>query len=98
MAIIGLTLALFTLFNSLRLSGFAPQIARVIEDKIGAEAISFGTWALFLASPTAAMAFPIENYDDWNIAVVLLSHAVGSGAVFLIAAWKCFATSRPLHR
>jgi hypothetical protein len=82
------TLAVFTLFNSLRFLAYVPQIAKTIKDRSGAEAISFGTWFLFLASHTSAMAYAIENQGDWKMATVFLGNAVGCVAILLIAGWK----------
>jgi hypothetical protein len=82
------TLALFTFFNSLRFLAYVPQIAKALKDRSGAEAISFGTWALFLASHASAMAYSIENQRDWKMAYLFLSNCLGCGAVLLIAAWK----------
>jgi hypothetical protein len=82
------TLAVFTFFNSVRVLAYVPQIAKAIKDQSGAEAISFGTWALFLASHASAMAYAIENQGDWKMASLFLSNAVGCGAILLIAAWK----------
>ena len=50
MAIADITLAAFTLCNSLRVVAYLPQIARAARDRSGAEAISVGTWGLFLVS------------------------------------------------
>src|SRR5262245_34569718 len=61
MTIADVTLAVFTFFNSLRFLAYVPQIAKAIKDQSGAEAISFGTWGLFLASHASAMAYAIEN-------------------------------------
>jgi hypothetical protein len=82
------TLALFTFFNSLRFLAYVPQIAKAIRDQSGAEAISFGTWALFLASHASAMAYAIENQRDWTMASLFLGNALGCGAILAIAAWK----------
>ena len=82
------TLAVFTFFNSLRFLAYVPQIARAVKDQSGAEAISFGTWGLFLASHASAMAYAIENQGDWTMASLFLSNAVGCCAILLIAAWK----------
>jgi hypothetical protein len=82
------TLAVFTLFNSLRFLAYVPQIAKTIKDRSGAEAISFGTWFLFLASHTSAMAYAIENQGDWKMASVFLGNALGCVAILLIAGWK----------
>ena len=59
MTVADATLAVFTLFNSLRFLAYVPQIIKAIKDQSGAEAISFGTWALFLASHLSAMAYAI---------------------------------------
>jgi hypothetical protein len=83
-----ITLAVFTFFNGLRFLAYAPQIAKAIKDQSGAEAISFGTWALFLASHASAMAYAIENQGDWTMASLFLVNALGCGAILLIAALK----------
>ena len=88
MTVADTTLAVFTLFNSLRFLAYVPQIAKAIKDQSGAEAISFGTWALFLASHASAMAYAIENQGDWKMAFLFLSNALGCGVILLIAAWK----------
>jgi hypothetical protein len=82
------TLAVFTLFNGLRFLAYVPQILRALKDQSGAEAISFGTWALFLMSHVSAMAYAIANQKDWTMAFLFLSNAVGCSAVLLIAGWK----------
>ncbi len=82
------TLAVFTFFNSLRFLAYVPQIVKAAKDQSGAEAISFGTWALFLASHASAMAYAIENQGDWKMASLFLSNALGCGTILLIAAWK----------
>jgi hypothetical protein len=85
MTVADATLAVFTLFNSLRFLAYVPQIAKAIKDQSGAEAISFGTWALFLASHLSAMAYAIVNQGDWTMAVLFLSNAVGCGVTLMIA-------------
>src|SRR4030081_710646 len=93
MTIADITLAVFTLFNSLRFLAYLPQIAKAIKDQSGAEATSFGTWGLFLASHASAMAYAIENQGDWKMASLCLSNALGCAATLAIAAWK-----PPRHR
>jgi len=88
MTVADTTLAVFTFFNSLRFLAYVPQIVKAAKDQSGAEAISFGTWALFLASHASAMAYAIENQGDWKMASLFLSNALGCGAILLIAAWK----------
>jgi quercetin dioxygenase-like cupin family protein len=75
-------------FNSLRFLACVPQIAKAIKDQSGAEAISFGTWTLFLPSHASAMAYAVENQGDWKMASLFLSNAPGCGTILPIAAWK----------
>ena len=82
------TLGIFTFFNSLRFLAYVPQIARVLRDNSGAEAISFGTWGLFLVSHTSAMAYAIENQGDWTMASVFLGNALGCATILVLAGWK----------
>ena len=82
------SLAVFTFFNSLRFLAYLPQIWKALRDQGGAEAISFGTWSLFLASHASAMAYAIENQGDWKMASLFLGNSVGCAAVLLVAAWK----------
>src|SRR6478735_3932593 len=88
MTVADVTLAVFTLFNTLRFLAYVPQIAKALKDQSGAEAISFGTWSLFLASHMSAMAYAIEKQGDWKMAPLFLSNALGCGTILLIAACK----------
>jgi hypothetical protein len=88
MTIADITLTAFTLCNSLRVVAYVPQIAKAARDRSGAEAISLGTWGLFLVSHASAMAYALVNQKDWTMASVFLSNAIGCGAILLIAAWK----------
>lgn len=89
MTIADITLTAFTLCNSLRLVAYVPQIAKAARNRSGAEAVSFGTWGLFLVSQVSAMAYALVNKADWTMASIFLGNAIGCGAVLLIAAWKC---------
>ena len=88
MTIADITLAAFTLTNSLRVLAYLPQIARASRDRGGAEAISFGTWGLFLVSHASAMAYALVNKQDWTMASMFLFNAAGCVAILAIAAWK----------
>jgi hypothetical protein len=88
MTLADITLAAFTLCNSLRVLAYVPQIAKAARDRGGAEAISFGTWGLFLVSHASAMAYALVNKEDWAMALVFLGNVIGCGAILLIAAWK----------
>jgi hypothetical protein len=78
----------FTVFNSFRFLAYLPQIAKAIKDQSGAEAISFGTWSLFLVSHASATAYAVENLGDWTMASLFLANVVGCGTILLIATWK----------
>ena len=88
MTIADITLAIFTLANSLRVFAYVPQIVKAARDRSGTEAISFGTWALFLVSHASALAYALVNKEDWTMASVFLSNALGCVAILSIAAWK----------
>ena len=88
MTLADITLAIFTLCNSLRVLAYVPQIARAAADRSGAEAISFSTWGLFLLSNTSAVAYALVNKADWTMATMFLANAVGCSTILLIGAWK----------
>jgi hypothetical protein len=83
-----ITLATFTLCNSLRVLAYVPQIAKVATDRRGVEAISFATWSLFLLSNTSAVAYAVVNRADWTMATVFVGNAVGCAIILLIGLWK----------
>jgi hypothetical protein len=88
MMIADITLAAFTLCNSLRVVAYVPQIAKALRDRSGAEAISFGTWSLFLVSHASAMAYAFVNKQDWTMASMFLFNAIGCCVILLVAGWK----------
>jgi len=88
MTVADITLAVFTFFNTLRFLAYIPQIAKAMRDQAGAQAISLGTWGLFLVSHLSAMAYALENQGDWSMATLFLSNALGCGLIILIAAVK----------
>jgi hypothetical protein len=88
MTIEDITFTAFTLCNSLRVVAYVPQIIKAATDRSGAQAISCATWGLFLASHASAAAYAFVNKEDWTMASVFLSNAIGCGAILLIAASK----------
>ena len=74
------TLTAFTLCNSLRVVAYFPQIATAVRDTSGAEAISFGTWGLFLVSHTSARAYAAVNQGDSGGDYAIL-FVIGAAAV-----------------
>jgi hypothetical protein len=85
MTVADVTRAVFGFFNGFRFLACVPQIAKAIKDQSGAEAISFGTWGLFLASHVSAMAYAVVNQGDWAMAFLFLGNALGCGMIILIA-------------
>lgn len=83
-----ITLAVFTLCNSLRVLAYLPQIAKAATDRNGVEAVSFATWGLFLFSNVSAIAYALVNKGDWVLAAMFLGNAVGCAAILLVGAWK----------
>jgi len=88
MTLADVTLAVFTLFNTLRFLAYVPQIARALKDHSGAQAISLGTWSLFLVSHLTAMAYAIVNQHDWTMAMLFLLNGMGCALIIAIAAVK----------
>jgi len=83
-----ITLAAFTLCNSLRVVAYVPQITRAARDSGGAQGVSFATWSLFLFSNVSAVAYALVNKGDWTMATMFLANALGCTAILLIGAWK----------
>jgi hypothetical protein len=88
MTVAEITFAAFTFCNSVRVVAYVPQIAKAATDQSGAQAISFTTWGLFLASNATAVAYALVNKADWIMASVFLANGIGCSAIILIAAWK----------
>jgi hypothetical protein len=88
MPLADVTLALFTLFNTLRFLAYVPQIARALKDRSGAQAISVGTWSLFLVSHLSAMAYATVNPHDGTMATLFLLNGLGCALITAIATVK----------
>ena len=88
MTVADLTLAVFTLFNTLRFLAYVPQITRALKDRSGAQAISLGTWSLFFVSHLSAMAYAIVNQRDWTMATLFLLNGMGCALIIVIATVK----------
>jgi hypothetical protein len=82
------TLAAFTLCNSVRVLAYLPQVLKAVRDDTGAKAISQITWWLFLASHLATAAYALVNKGDWAMGAIFLGNAAGSAAILLAAAWR----------
>ena len=83
-----ITLAIFTVCNSLRVLAYAPQIVKAAADRGGVEAISFMTWGLFLLSNVSGVAYALVNMVDWTMATMFVGNAAGCSIILGIGGWK----------
>jgi hypothetical protein len=88
MTLADLTLLAFTASNSVRVVAYLPQIWKAATDAHGAQAISFMTWALFLASHLTTAAYAIVNRADWMMAMIFLANGAGCLAILAVVAWR----------
>jgi hypothetical protein len=83
-----ITLALFTLFNLLRLGCYIPQIASIAVDTGGARAISCSAWGVWMASHLTTASYAIVNVTDWPLFMVSTVNTLGCGIVVTLTLWK----------
>ena len=77
-----ITLALFSIFNMLRIGSYLPQIIRVAADDEGAKAISYSTWCIWIGANTTTAAYAIVNVAD--VILFLISALNGLGCVTVV--------------
>ncbi len=75
--------ALFTFMNSIRIFAYVPQLLRVTQDRNGASAISYSTWALFFLSHLTTVAFAILYVGDLVMALIFSGNALACFAILL---------------
>jgi hypothetical protein len=83
-----ITLALFSLFNVLRLGSYLPQIARVAADTEGAKAISYSTWSVWIGANASTAAYAVVNITDWGLFAISTSNTIGCASVVVLTMWK----------
>lgn len=83
-----ITLAIFSIFNILRLGSYLPQIVRVATDTEGAKAISYSTWCVWIGANGSTAAYAIVNIADWALFAVSSVNALGCAAVVALTMWK----------
>lgn len=81
-----ITLALFSMFNVLRLGSYLPQIIRVAMDKDGAKAISYSTWSLWIGANASTAA-----YAAVNLGLALLVRLIGARLVLEIGTFTGYS-------
>ena len=88
MTLAEITLALFSLFNVLRLGSYLPQIVRVANDTEGAKAISFWTWGIWIAANGSTAAYALVNIADRALFIVSAMNTLGCAIVVVLTLWK----------
>lgn len=83
-----ITLALFSVFNVLRIGSYVPQMHRVATDTEGAKAISYSTWCTWIAANVSTAAYAVVNVSDWALFLVSAVNTLGCAAVVLLTLFK----------
>jgi hypothetical protein len=83
-----ITMFAFTVFTSLRIFSYVPQIARVAADTNGASAISYPTWVLWTAANVATALYAAVNLGDAYLAVVSTVYAICCLVVIVLTMFK----------
>src|SRR5262245_35112510 len=92
-----ITLALFSVFNILRLGSYLPQIMRVATDNEGAKAISYSTWGLWIGATASTAAYTAVNISDMTLFFVSAMNALGCALVVGLTALKRHQHARTLQ-
>lgn len=85
------TFLAFTIFNSLRLVSYLPQIMRIARDQNGASAISYSTWTLWTAANTSTAAYAAVNLGDAYLSLV---SAISAACCFIVISLTMFKRRR----
>ena len=83
-----ITLALFSVFNVLRLFSYLPQIIRVATDTEGAKAISYSTWGVWIGANGSTAAYALVNITDWALFTVSTLNTLGCATVLGLTMMK----------
>lgn len=81
-------LAAFTLFNTVRVLAYLPQIAKIAQDRQGAAAISITTWSMFAASHGSTVFYALFSANDPTLALVFSVNAACCGAIIALTLTK----------
>jgi len=83
-----LSFVLFTVFSSLRIVSYIPQIRRVALDDNGASAISYSTWMLWTSANLATALYASVNLGDTYLAAVSGIYAACCSVVIVLTMLK----------
>ena len=88
MDVANITFLSFTLFSSLRVVSYFPQIHRVALDGNGASAISYSTWSLWTCANVATALYAAINLRDLYLSTVSGIYAVCCVVVIVLTMLK----------
>ena len=88
MDVTNITLPLFTVFSSLRIISYVPQIRRVAIDGNGASAISYATWGLWTGANIATALYAAINLNDFYLSAVSSIYALCCIVVIVLTSFK----------
>ena len=83
-----IALLLFTVFSSLRIISYGPQIRKVALDGNGATAISYSTWSLWTCANLATALYAAINLHDLYLSAVSIVYATCCIVVILLTMLK----------
>jgi hypothetical protein len=89
-----ITLAMFSIFNVLRIGSYLPQIARVAADDEGAKAISYSTWCIWIGANATTAAYAIVNITDIALFLISALNALGCFTVVGLTVVKRYRLAR----
>jgi hypothetical protein len=83
-----ITLAMFSIFNVLRIGSYLPQIIRVAADNEGAKAISYLTWCIWIGANATTAAYAVVNIADVALFLISTLNTLGCVSVVGLTAVK----------
>ena len=94
MALQDVTLYLFTVFNTLRLVSYIPQMIAVGRDRSGAASISCLAWLIWTAANASAAAHFYVIEAGWTVVAVNTVNAIFCLLILIQARWKQTTSKR----
>jgi len=79
---------LFTVFNTLRVVSYLPQMYKIARDATGAAAISYSTWILWTAANGSTAIYSFTNLGDITLAWTNGLNTLCCAAVIMLTAFK----------
>jgi uncharacterized protein with PQ loop repeat len=83
-----LALGLFACCNSVRILGYVPQIIRIVRDRDGARAISYGTWLSFALSHLSTVAYALLVVADVRMAAIFGANTLACLIILILTIHK----------